>query len=86
VKKYLFIFIGEQGTNSSEEQCTFHFSNHDQIVIGVPNVQAAIQVANEFADKVDSIEFCGYFGRGDRDLEIKKALGDKVRVGIVKFT
>jgi hypothetical protein len=77
--------MGGTGTNSEKERCFVHCPELEQIVIGVPNVKKAIEVAKEFAEKVEAIELCGYFGKEGRDAEVAKALGNKFRVGAVKY-
>ena len=77
--------MGGPGTNEKETRSVFHCPQCDQIVVGVPSMDKAVEVAKEFADKVESIELCGYFGREERDVEVSKALGGKYRVGATKY-
>ena len=77
--------MGGPGTDCEEQRYVFHCKDMDQIVVGVPNMEKAIQVAKEFAEQVETLEFCGYFGKEGRDAKIATVLGNKYRVGAVKF-
>lgn len=77
--------MGGPGTKDIETRCVLHCPKIEQIVVGVPSMEKAIDVAKEFAGKVESIELCGYFGES-RAAEVSKALGGKCKVGSVKYS
>jgi len=77
--------MGGSGTKDKETRCVLRCPEIEQIVVGVPSMEKAIDVAKEFAEKVESIELCGYFGE-ERTAEVAKALGGKYRVGAVKYS
>ena len=77
--------MGGSGTKDKETRCVLRCPEIEQIVVGVPSMEKAIDVAKEFAEKVESIELCGYFSREGRAVDVAKALGGKYRVGATKY-
>lgn len=77
--------MGGPGTNEQETRTVFHCPLGDQIIVGVPSMDKAVEVAKEFAEQVESIELCGYFSQEGRAVDVAKALGSKYRVGATKY-
>jgi len=82
--KAAFMFIAPE-VKAKENTHEFLSPGISLTVVGVSTYDEAIKVATELVDNgVGAIELCAGFGN-EGVAKIKKAVGDKAKIGVVRF-